>query len=215
MDEDFVYVDENHRLGWGYDEYADNPREDWDIWIAGFVTIEGQRGYADVTPVFRDRLDLESVHQRFGGGKDYIRSANREAAELTVRWARIFHDTYVEYDSEFGGYWFIDADKYRENWPDGNGPSGKDIVEGERKAYSDWAHGYVYYVFAEKRDVEHVTVTDPLTGKVLREYDRETWERTDQLHGIYMDDESYGPTFEKMVAAVARDNFGDEYTVQS
>lgn len=245
MSDDFVYIDENHRLGFDYDEDAQNPREDWDM-LTGFVTINNPNWRnIDVAPVHDDPFGIAEAHERlenvvyqrnsrrYNAGRGY----NSEVGELVERWAKIFHNAHIEWDSEHGGYWFVDPDAFAANWTvDENGdipayeyggangttitvPKRSDvlafqaeIIEGERKTYSDWASGSVYFVYGQKRTIEHVKVTNPENGEVLREYDREEWDTTDSLSGIYMDDTSYGPTFEDMVIAVAKQNFGDEYT---
>lgn len=242
MDDDFVYIDENHRLGYGYDESAENPREDWDM-MTGFVTIETRRPhYIDVTAVHDDPTGrIAEAHEHFEGAAWYYPPESRSSAvrkrfypapeEITVRWARIFHNLHIEWDGEYRGYWFVDPDAFAANWtpgPDGliqrwDYPNGvptpmeletveavqKEVIKGERATYRAWAEGEVYYVYAETRRFEHVVVADG-AGRTLREYDRDDWETTDSLHGIYQD--GYGETFEDMVQSVAKENFGDEYT---
>lgn len=244
MSDDFVYIDENHRLGFDYEEGSENPRKDWDM-LTGFVTIRNDSRSIDVEPVHSDSFGIAEAHERlenvvyerkgrlYNAGRGY----NSDVAELVQRWAKIFHNAHIEWDSEHGGYWFVDPAKFAENWTlDENGEverfeqdrdeNGKylptrhsigkqnalaiqaEVIDGERKTYEAWANGEVYSVYGQTRTIEHVKVTNPESGEVLREFDREEWDTTDSIGGIYMDDES----FEDMVRNVAKDYFGDEYT---
>lgn len=250
MAEEYIEVDENHRLGWGYDEGAgsDCPR-DWDTPV-GFVTIKSRPMYIDVAPVHDDPTGrIAEAHERFdeigypkwdpNKGYQRRRPYFPEAEEITERWARIFYDLTIEYDSEYQGYWFVDPDEMKANWDiaedgtvpiyeqnrneDGSYASGmhevgresavtlqKRQIEAERKQYTAWAQGNVFYVFGQKRLLTHTEVTLP-DGTKVREVDGEDWETEDSLGGIYADDFD-GWLTEKEVLAVAKENFPDEYT---
>jgi len=51
-----------------------------------------------------------------------------------------------------------------------------------------------------------------VTGEIVDEHDEFEWDVTDSLWGIYMDDDEYGATAEKMALAVAKENFDDVFT---
>jgi hypothetical protein len=249
--EDAIYIDENHRLRVEYDESPSNPRTEWDQ-VTGFVTIEPRSGYYNVPEVHEDPTGRIAVaHEHFDNAgypawdpnKGWQRRRNYypDAEEITVRWAKIFYDLTLEYDSEYQGYWFVDPDEFKKNWnvdedgmvevweqnknPDGTYASGLhvvgkitkaakelEIIAGEEKSYRQWAKGEVYGVIAEKRVAKHVVYKDLETGEEISQHDAEEWQVEESLWGIFMDDDYYGPTFEKMALTVAKESFGDEFT---
>lgn len=127
MAQEYIEVDENHRLGWGYDEGSgsDSPRE-WSTPV-GFITIKSRSNYNDVTEVHPDPTGrILEAHEHFDEigypkwdpnvGYQRRRRFFPEPEEITERWARIFHGLTIEYDAEYQGYWFIDPDDFKENW---------------------------------------------------------------------------------------------------
>lgn len=252
MSDDYLYIDENHRLRVEYDDSPMNPRKDWDQ-MTGFTTIKNpDPNHIDVEECHPDPTGrLTEAHERFdeigypkwdpNKGYQRRRTYFPEPEEITERWARIFYDLTVEWDAEHGGYWYVDPDEFAKNWEvdeagtvavlkqrkneDGSYASGveevgrvpkaqreHEIIEAERRTYNQWAQGEVYGVIAEKRVSKQIITKDLETGEIDSVVDAEDWETEDSLWGIYMDDEYYGPTVEKMALAVAKDNFDDAFT---
>lgn len=134
-------------------EYSDSPtcpRGDWHM-LTGFVKIPGtgDRRIMDVPAVHDDPIEIERA--------DYsiVRNAAGDT-ETVERWARIFHGLHVEYDSEHGGYWFVDPHEFADNWPDlklgtpEHLAQQSEVIKGERETYRQWAEGEVYGVILER-----------------------------------------------------------------
>jgi hypothetical protein len=187
------------RLRVEYDTDQNNPRTEWDM-ATGFVKIEGRGDWrlSDVPAVHDDptRSGIAWAHDQLvpGFGR---RSTDRFSEETVERWARIFHDLHIEYDSEHGGYWFVDPTWLEQNSPEtGGGMTALDdqakIIESERETYRQWAEGEVYGVILERRQSfikQRVTRTDE--GFEVDPEDPELfdeWEQIDAIWGCYLDD---------------------------
>jgi hypothetical protein len=126
QDEDYVYIDADHRIGADYDEGSENPRE-WSSPV-GFIKVTGNNKYIDVKSDYGDPTDsgLAYAHEHFdAAGYDTWdpmkgwRPRKRfypSAEEITTRWARIFYGVEVDWDDTNGGYWFVDPGEFAENW---------------------------------------------------------------------------------------------------
>lgn len=183
-----IEVTDTSRILVEYEQDAQNPRKDWDM-MTGFVKIngEGDSSIIDVEPVHEDptgriveadeRFDeaafvrVESPANRWG-------SAYRQRFDPHVavaRWARAFYGLLVEYDSEHGGYWFVNPEQMEANFPAvGDGTvqrfrqqegapintyenyvqdffeASAEVIKGERETYRQWAKGEIYIVCFER-----------------------------------------------------------------
>lgn len=166
-----IELTEASRLRVEVDQDTTNPRQEWEM-LTGFVKIEG-RGDSrriDVEPVHDAPVPIAEAHRRIGW------DLSEDAVE---RWARIFHGMHIEYDSEHGGYWFVDPDGFRANFPDaGSGKVARirparvdgifqanvyeayeqdalkcqaEVISQERETYRQWAEGEVYGVILERK----------------------------------------------------------------
>ena len=185
------------RLRVVFDQDALDPRKDWDTMLTGFVKIDGRgdsrRG--DVEPVHEAPIPIAEAHDRFYGDTALSRWA---AQLLTERWAWVFHGLHIEYDSEHGGYWFVDRDSWAEGW---DAPADgftlehqAEIIEGERETYRQWAEGEVYGVILE-RQVTEVTYRAERT-ELGFEIDTthqpvvaDQWDEVEAIWGCYLDDD--------------------------
>lgn len=184
---DTIELTETSRLRIEYDTDAECPRGDWDM-LTGFVKIQG-RGDSrlmDVPAVHPDVYRLAEAHERM----------YENVEENVPRYAQIFHDTHVEYDSEHGGYWFVDPQQMRENWPGPDYPEGRTkaeqealVIEQEQETYRQWADGEVYGVILERKVVWGRLSEDGGTLLQGEGTTRETWEEAGSLWGCYLDDE--------------------------
>lgn len=210
---EIIQLTDTARLRIETDTDARNPREDMDV-STGFAKIEG-RGDSrriDVVAVHPDRFGLADAHDRMDAGRYAYRPTifapdgtkggwvvekiSRTPVDTRVRrWARIYRGVHVEYDSEHGGYWFVDEDAY---WGSMTPEQGRrplsleeqeKVITGERKTYEAWAESEVYGVILEREvtwarldeNGEQVFLTEPNT---LR-----TWEEVESVWGCYLNDE--------------------------
>lgn len=193
---EIIQLTDTARLVVEYDQDAENPRADWDM-LTGFVKIEGRGDsrLSDVPAVHDDPIAIRDAHERIHrsvacsptcpwGGRHRVHVDEEDV----IRWARIFHDMHLEYDSEHGGYWFVDPDGFREGgWTDGDPLQQQaDVIKAERESYRQWADGEVYGVVLER--LETWAKLGP-GGTVGDGTQRDEWEQVDALWGCYLDDE--------------------------
>lgn len=181
-----IEVDEDTRILVVPDHSPECPRGDWYM-VTGFADMgSGNWRRADVPPVHDEPVRIYMAHM-------YLNPAQ------VVRWAYIFHGLHIEYDSEHGGYWFVDPDEFANNFPDLVLGSPEhlarqaEVIAEERETYRQWADGEVYGIILEKR-ATWVRLDDP-------EDMRDAWEETDAIWGCYLDD-----TYTAL--DVAKDQFG-------
>ncbi|MEU7643326.1 hypothetical protein [Streptomyces huasconensis] len=147
------------------DEYATNPRQDFDH-LAHVITIDTHLG--QYAPIDKDGGPLAEAWNRV--------SWNRwQGVEIFTRWARIFHNAIVIESRPARGpvsLWYL----LREDAEDlGMLPEG--YLDAERAEYEAWAEGDVYGYVIEER-VPYTRVGD---------YDGfiEIWEEVDSCWGHY------------------------------
>jgi hypothetical protein len=172
-------LSEDHRITVEQDaESASiNPREDWDQ-ATGFVKVpdRGDSRLTDVPAVHEPEIPVLDAYYRFHGRgavyyTDVLYRRRQRAEELTVRWAKIFHGTVLDYDHEHGGFWFVAG-------AIANSPETQaEVIKSEQKVYADWASGEVYVATLE-RAVEWARVG-------VEEETMITWESVDSMGGIY------------------------------
>lgn len=202
-----------------------NPRKDWDM-LTGFVKIDG-RGDSrliDVEPVHDEPIPIAEAQSRIERESD------------VERWARIFHGLHIEYDSEHGGYWFVDPSAFHQNFPavPGGGKVARirparvdgifqanvyetyeqdalecqaEVIEAERETYRQWADGEVYGVILERLALWAKLSDD---GSSVLQGDgtvREEWEEVESLWGCYLDDD-----YTAQVVAAEHFTLSDEET---
>lgn len=208
---DIIELTPTSRLNVEPEQYAECPRGDWHM-LTGFVKIDGRGDsrLSDVPAVHDDTLGIESAYDEFWN----ITSADPE--DVTVRWARIFHGLYIEYDSKHGGFWFVagadaataqtpvdEANRalFYDNWPDlkvgtlEHLAKQREVIQNERKVYDQWASGDVYTVTLERKET-YVKVAP------FKNYAGETvvaftgmddsitqWEAVDGIGHCYLDDD--------------------------
>lgn len=123
MSDDYIYIDENHRLGAEYDDSGENPRE-WDTPV-GFVETKGNRDHIKVKSDYDFPGEIGRAYEAFEGanyvwaGKDGYKKRFKyypAAEEITARWARIFYGIEVVWDDEEGGFWFVDPTSFAKDW---------------------------------------------------------------------------------------------------
>lgn len=225
---DIIQLTDTARLVVEQEVGSTNPRKDWDM-LTGFVKIEG-RGDSrviDVEPVHEAPIPIQDAHERLSTWHSQPRFTPHEG--IVERWARIFHGMHIEYDSEHGGYWFVDPAGFRANFPaigDGNvkrirqrkgAPYGvydhyeqsaletqAEVIEQERETYRQWAEGEVYIVSLERLE-RYVRVVDSGSDVVADDIDwdstKDEWETVESIGGNYLDD-IYSPR------VVADEHFG-------
>lgn len=170
--------------------------------LTGFVKIPhaGDSRRSDVPAVHDDPTGrIVEAHDHF----DFENNGYTLTEEDVARWAKIFHGLHLEYDSEHGGYWFVDPDQLVENfwdaslggrWMYANDELTKaeveaKIIESEQETYRQWAEGDVYGVILERKVAWAKLSADG--GTVLQGEGtvRETWENEGSVWGCYLDDE--------------------------
>jgi hypothetical protein len=207
---EIIQLTDTARLRVEVDEDASNPRKDWSM-MTGFANIPdlGDSRIIDVEPVHADTYGLAEAHGRMDAGRYAYRAtivapdgtkggwivekiSRTPVEDRVIRWARIFRGVHVEYDSEHGGYWFVDPQQVQENWPGSDYPDGKSkaeweaaIIKGERETYRQWAEGEVYGVILE-RLVTWARMLDDGTADRLDT--RDEWEEVESVWGCYLDD---------------------------
>lgn len=231
---DIITITETARLVVEQDTDAQCPRGD-DHMLTGFVEIPG-RGDSrrnSVPEVHEETFGLANAYFRFDDYAVYVPDANdgrggfrypflQREEEITARWAKIFHGQHIEYDSEHGGFWFVQldgADMFTENWPDlvlgtpEHLAKQAEIIEQEREVYRQWADGEVYGVLLQRRatfarvERNELNETWDLVNPLTEDDITRNWLDEDSLWGCYLDDEY-------TAQQVALDNFGltdDEY----
>lgn len=172
------------RVEYDQDARSINPREDWDQ-ATGFVHIDGLGDSRLVTPpaVHEPEIRISDAftHLRFRRGvprhTDVLWRQRQEAIEATVRWARIFHGTVLEWDDEYGGFWFVAG--AIANSPETQAA----VIESERKVYRDWATGEVYTVALEiaEKWVKVERGGEPVDDPA----ERVDWSEESSMGGIY------------------------------
>jgi hypothetical protein len=222
-----IQLTETSRLRVVVDEGAHNPRDDYQM--TGFVKIPG-RGDSrliDVLAVHDDTIGIAEAHDRVPGSVSTTQYRTEEPRagvpyrypidpdENVCRWARIFHDMHVEYDSEHGGYWFVDPQQMRENWPGPDYPEGRskveqeaEVIRQEQEVYRQWADGEVYGVILERAVTWAKLNADGQLDEAAEYETREEWEHVASLWGCYLDDD-YTP----QVVAVEYFDLTDEEMV--
>jgi hypothetical protein len=178
---DTIDITETSRLVIKQDTDAENPRKDWDM-LTGFVKIDGRGDWRilDVEPVHDDPIRIAEAHDRL------VRFGDEGWTEDTVeRWARIFHGMHIEYDSEHGGYWFVDNDG---SYPPKRGTLEEQarLIASERETYRQWAEGEVYGVTLQR--VSTWAKLDDY-GRPITMTERPVWEDVDSLYGCYLDND--------------------------
>lgn len=187
---EIIEVTDTARIVVVYDSDGPNPRQDWDM-MTGFVKIEGKgdSSLIDVEPVHNDPTSgIAAAFEHFGeagyvyvgqgkgyNGGPYQHRSWIDAERLTVRWARAFYGLHLEYDSEHGGFWFVDPEQMEANFPAvGDGTvqrfrqqegapintyepyvqdffeASAEVIKGERETYRQWAEGEIYGVVFER-----------------------------------------------------------------
>jgi hypothetical protein len=181
---EIIQLTETARLCIVQDESRENPRKGWAM-VTGFAKVRG-RGDSRIA-------DVEPVHH--WAELDEAIGRLLEVEEQVPRWARIFHGMHVEYDSEHGGFWFVDPQQMAENWPGPDYPEGRskleqeaEVIRQEQETYRQWADGEVYGVILE-RGVLVETKRTHADGSVTYERDDEAWEGVESLWGCYLDDD--------------------------
>lgn len=175
-------ADTIYRLNVEQDKDSGNPRLEWEN-MTGFIRTRGNWRFTDVPPVHDDKIRLDVAAETLD--KDDV-----------VRWAKIFHNMHVEYDSYYGGFWFVDMDEFRGNWPNLEGAEALArqalVIKSDQEAYNQWASGDVYGVILEKLTLWGRLSDD---GGELEQGDgtvRETWEPVESVWGCYLN-EDYTP----------------------
>lgn len=199
---DIITITETARLVVEQDADAQCPRGDMHM-LTGFVEIPG-RGDSrrnSVPEVHEETFGLANAYFRFDDYSVYVPDANdgrggtrypflQREEEITARWAKIFHGQHIEYDSEHGGFWFVQldgTDMFTENWPDlvlgtpEHLAKQAEIIEQEREVYRQWADGEVYGVILERQH-GYTRDDDPSIGF-------NSWDEEESLSGCYLDDE--------------------------
>lgn len=199
---DYIELTETSRLAVWPDTDAENPREDWSM-LTGFVKI-GNRGdsrLSDVPPVHEDYRRIEEAHDHFlsrlglSHFTDILYRKQAEAVELTERYLRVFYNSYIEYDYEHGGFWFVDPRQLKLNFPaftdEGKQDKEAEIIALEQDTYRQWADGEVFGVSLE-RLVTYATyqatrtpfggfeVDDPGSANLI-----DVWEVMESIGGNY------------------------------
>jgi hypothetical protein len=208
---DTIQIDDNTRLKVEYDEDAECPRGDWHM-LTGFVSLphRGDSCRMDVPAVYDDDYRLWEAWS--------TQSNWRTEEEFVIRYARIFHNLVVEYDSAHGGFWFcagiehtvhnldVSHGMFAANWPElvvgspEHFAKQAEVVAGERKVYEQWVCGEVYGITLERR-AEAVTKYTRADETYWQE-ESVYWEPVESLWGIFLD---YTYTAE----VAARENWGD------
>jgi hypothetical protein len=185
---EIIQLTDTARLRVEVDDDASNPRANGDYQMTGFVKIAG-RGDSrtiDVAPYYDDPIRIGEAHDRLAG-QPFARGWNDPVA----RWAKVYHGMHVEYDSEHGGYWFVDRQAFAENWPDLKPGSTEglakqaEVIAQEREQYRQWADGEVCGVILE-RLVTWARMLDDGTADRLDT--RDEWEEVESVWGCYLDD---------------------------
>lgn len=244
-----IEVTDTARITIEYDDGPENPRKSWDM-MTGFVKIPGRgdSSLIDVEPVHTDPTSgIAAAFEHFGeagyvyvgqgkgyNGGPYQHRTWIDAERLTVRWARAFYGLLLEYDSEHGGFWFVDPEQMEANFPAiGDGTvqrfrrqegapintyeqyvqdffeASAEVIKSERETYRQWANGEVYGVIFERR-ATYVRVIDSDSDTLPSDVDwnetRETWEQVESLWGCYLDSDYTA----QMVALELDVDFTDE-----
>jgi len=187
-----IEVTDTLRLRVVIDEGPENPRG-WSV-LTGYVNIpnRGDSRIIDVLAVYPDEYRIEEAHDRVR--RSNPRDGFISTAEVVERWARVFHGMFLEYDSEHGGFWFVEPKLFAENWPDlvlgtqEHLDKQQEVIHSEQVTYQRWADGEVYGVIAERRaewvriDNGTVNLNDPRDTIV-------TWEHAASLWGCYLEDD--------------------------
>ncbi len=182
--------DDTLRLVVAYDEDAQCPRGDWHM-LTGFYKIQG-RGDSrriDVPALYDFPGDINRAHDELETPRQ-----TRLHNSVVERWARIFYGQVVEYDSQHGGYWFVQLDGdegFAANWPGLELGTAEhlaqqaEVIQQERATYETWASGEVYGVILQK--AVDLYELDDMGIATDREALR-VWDDIDSLWGCYLDD---------------------------
>lgn len=217
---EIIQWDANNRILVVADTDASNPRTNGDYMITGFAKIPGygDSRKIDVAAMYETSIPIGDAFLRFNNAlyDRGVRIGNTtNLTELTrrqvQRWARIFHNTKLLWDSPHGGFWFADEEQLALNWPGIEIPDGavtyKDrqmqrgeleeiVIEQEQEQYRVWAdgetEGWVHEVRTAwarvDQDAEGIySLVNPLTDDDVRE----DWVEEDTLWGCagYSDEE--------------------------
>lgn len=233
---EYIDIIPGSRLAVIPDDSPECPRGNWQTSLTGFVTIRdrGDSRLIDVPAEHEPVIPIAEAHDRFDAGRyawrqhpdgrgtgAYLWWDNVSVEDRLIRWASVFHDTHLEYDSEHGGYWFVDRDSFDENWTpiatvEGGGPLysfdgeprtrryvEEQVIAQEQETYRQWAEGEVYGVVLE-RAVTYAKVEH-------RGSDGETWHLVNPLTELHLEEAWVQPDSDSAIWGCYLD---DKYTAQ-
>jgi hypothetical protein len=150
------------------DQDASNPRTNGDYMLTGFVKIpgHGDSRLNEVPGIYEPGLPIQAAYDKINESmwarhlkkspNNYDVSFSRATIHLVERWARVFHNTKLYWDFEYGGFWFVNEEQLALNWPGIEIPDGavtykgkqvqrpeleEEIISDEREQYRIWAEG--------------------------------------------------------------------------